>query len=403
MIPFREAYDIVMNSVKELGIEQVDISAALNRVLGQDVKSDLDMPPFDKSAMDGYACREEDLASELKVIETIPAGYIPQEKVRKGECSKIMTGAMMPQGADCVVIVEETEVTKAGDVRLTGSNEKNRDGNFKYFQKRKGNICYKAEDIKSDEIVLHRGEIIQPQHIAVLATVGCAKPYVSIKPKIGVIATGSELVEPYEKTDGAKIRNSNSYQLSAQIEKMGAIPQYYGIAEDTEDAIDCCVKQAIAENDVILVSGGVSMGDYDFVPEVMKKNGIKILFDRVAVQPGKPVTFGVSDTIICFGVPGNPVSTFVQFEILIKPALYKMMGYDFTPICFPLVLGRAIKRRKSEREALIPVMIKDGKVYQMEYHGSAHINAMCVAEYLVSIPIGVSEMREGSVVDVRQI
>ena len=403
MIRFNEAYNIVIGSVEKYGTEQVDISDSLNRVLADDVKSDLDMPPFDKSAMDGYACREEDLVYELEVIETIPAGCTPRKSIGKCECSKIMTGAMMPKGANCVVIVEETEVTGTSRVKVTGSREKSSDGNFSFFQKRKGNICYQGEDVKQGEIVLHKGEIIKPQHIAVLATVGCVKPCVSVEPKVGIIATGSELVEPHQKANGAMIRNSNSYQLSAQVKKMSAIPNYYGIAEDTEEAIDRCVKQAIVENDVILISGGVSMGDYDFVPEVMKKNGIEILFNRVAIQPGKPMTFGISDDIVCFGVPGNPVSTFVQFEILIKPFLYKMMGHDFNPKISPLILGETIKRSKSDRESLIPIEIRDNKVYQIAYHGSAHINAMSTTEYLVSIPIGTAEIKEGTVVNVRQI
>ena len=403
MIHFSEAYDIVMSFVRKTGEERVDISDSLNRILAQDVVSDLDMPPFDKSAMDGYACRAEDLEHELNIIEIIQAGYVPEKKIQKLECSKIMTGAVLPEGADCVIIVEETEETGTGKVRFTGNLERDDKGKFKYFQKRKGNICYRGEDILYGQTVLSKGEIIKPQHIAVLASVGCANPYVSVKPKIGVIATGSELVEPYEKAEGPKIRNSNSYQLSAQIERMGVDSKYYGIAEDTEEAIDACVKKAKAENDVILVSGGVSMGDYDFVPDILKKNGIKIMFDQVAIQPGKPTTFGVADDVICFGMPGNPVSTFVQFEILVKPFLYKMMGHDFVPNYFPLTLGKTIKRKRAGREALVPVYIRDGKVYQVDYHGSAHINAMCIAEYLVSLPIGAFEIERGTVVDVRQI
>ncbi len=402
MIHFKEAYDIVMSSVRKTGQEQVNISDALNRVLAQNVVSDLDMPPFDKSAMDGYACRAEDLEHELKNIEVIQAGYVPEKTVDKLECSKIMTGAMLPEGADCVIIVEETEETD-GKVKFTGSLEKDENGKFKYFQKRRGNICFKGEDIKCGEIVLDKGELIKPQHIAVLASVGCAEPKVAERPKVGIIATGSELVEPYEKADGPKIRNSNSYQLSAQIVKMGAIPKYYGIAEDTIEAIDSCVSKAIKENDVILISGGVSMGDYDFVPKILEKNGIRILFDQVAIQPGKPTTFGISDDIVCFGMPGNPVSTFVQFEILVKPFLYKMMGYNFKPNIFPLQLGKSIRRKRAAREALVPVVIKNGKVFKVDYHGSAHINAMCTAEYLISLPIGVTHVEEGALVDVRQI
>jgi len=403
MISFSKAFDIVMGTSRSTGFEHVDISNSLNRVLGQDVKSDLDMPPFDKSAMDGYACRAEDLALELDIIEIIQAGYVPQKEIGAYQCSKIMTGAMLPNGADCVIIVEETEENEQGKVRFTGALEKDSNGDFKYFQKRKGNVCYKGEDILCNDIVLSKGELIKPQHIAVMASVGCANPLVAIKPKVGVIATGSELVEPHEKAEGPKIRNSNSYQLSAQIEQMGATANYYGIAEDTVEAIDSCIKKAIAENDILLVSGGVSMGDYDLVPGVLKKNDINILFDQVAIQPGKPTTFGTADSIICFGMPGNPVSTFVQFEILVKPLLYRIMGYEYRPKCFSLELGSTIKRKRAAREALIPVYIKGNKVYQVNYNGSAHINAMCDAEYLVSMPVGITQITEGTVVDVRQI
>ena len=180
--------------------------------------------------------------------------------------------------------------------------------------------------MRCGEVVLSKGEIIKPQHIAVLASVGCSHPQVSIRPRVGVISTGSELVEPCEKVEGPKIRNSNSYQLFAQIQRMGAVPVYYGIAEDTVESTDLYIRKAMAENNVVLVSGGVSMGDYDFVPEVFKKNGIKILFDQVAIQPGKPITFGVGENVICFGMPGNPVSTFVQFEILVKTVFVQNDG-----------------------------------------------------------------------------
>jgi len=403
MISFEEAFKIVLNSVKITGHETVNLNNSLNRILAQDVVSDIDMPPFDKSAMDGYACKAENISNELTVIEIIPAGYVPKLHVGKNECSKIMTGAMIPEGTDCVIIIEETEETAHNKIKFTGNLEKDAKGNLKYFQRRRGNICYTAEDIKHNETVLNKGTIIKPQHIAVLATVGCANPLVGIRPKVGIIATGSELVEPNEKVDGPNIRNSNSYQLFAQAKKMGVEPTYYGIAEDTDEAIDSRVKKAIAENDVLLISGGVSMGDFDLVPGILKKNGIRLLFDKIAIQPGKPTTFGISDDIICFGMPGNPVSTFVQFEILTKPLLYKMMGHDFKPNIFSLPLGKTIKRKRAIRKSIIPIFIKDNKAYQVEYHGSAHINAICHAEYLISIPVGITQIEEGTMVDVRQI
>ena len=395
MITFKEAYNIVLEHARELSPENIDIKKSLGRILAEDITSDLDMPPFDKSAMDGYACKAEDINKELELIEIIPAGKIPEKSVKYGQCSKIMTGAVIPDGADTVIIVEESE-EQDGKVKFTP--EKN---SFKY--KCNSNICFKGEDIKKGNIVLNKGTMIKPEHIAVLATVGCANPLVYKMPKIGVIATGSELVEPYEKAEGPNIRNSNSYQLTAQIERVPAISKYYGIAIDTEEAIDSAISQAIAENDVVLVSGGVSMGDYDLVPGILKKNGIKLLFDSIAIKPGKPVNFGVSSKASCFGLPGNPVSTFVQFEILVKPFLFKMMGHDYRPTVLPMKVGKSIIRKRADRESLIPVVLKDGKIYPVEYHGSAHINAMCMTEYLLSIPKNIYEITEGTIVNVRQI
>ena len=246
MITFDDAFDIVMKHVRLLSTERVDILDSQNRVLAEDVTSDLDMPPFDKSAMDGYACKAEDAHKELEIIEIIPAGFVPQRKVESGQCSKIMTGAVMPEGADTVIIVEES-VEKDDRVKFEAQAD-----SFRY--KCKGNICYKGEDIKKGDIVLEKGTIIKPEHIAVLATVGCANPLVYRMPKIGIIATGTELVEPYEKADGPKIRNSNSYQLFAQIKRVPAIPKYYGIAVDTEEAIDEAISLALEENDIVLAS-----------------------------------------------------------------------------------------------------------------------------------------------------
>ena len=188
------------------------------------------------------------------------------------------------------------------------------------------------------------------------------------------------------------------------MQTAGAIPTYCGIARDTETAIDAALKKAIPDNDVILLSGGVSMGDYDFVPDVMKRNGINILFDSIAMKPGKPTTFGVSPEVYCFGLPGNPVSTFIQFEILIKPFLHKLMGHAFRPAYSVLPLGKAITRKRLDREAWIPVAIgEDGQVRACEYHGSAHINALSRADGFVVIPAGVETIAEGTLVRVRSL
>lgn len=397
MIPFSEAYKIVMSNVFRTSTEKVDLAESLWSILAEDVVSDIDMPPFNKSAMDGFACRSEDLEGELTVVETIQAGYTPKKKVGKGQCSKIMTGAMIPDGANCVIIVEETQLSDSKKVKFTG------DISSFFGENAKCNICFKAEDIKKGDLLLKKGVHIKPQHIAVLATAGYAKVLVAIQPNVGIITTGSELVEPGKKLTSSKIRNSNGHQLIAQVLNAGAVPNYYGIVADDEQEITDVITQALQENDIVLISGGVSMGDFDFVPACLKKNGIKILFDKVAIQPGKPVNFGTGKNKACFGMPGNPVSTFIQFELMVKPFIHAMMGSDFKPEKFLLPLGTNISRHNDSRESIIPVTIKDGKIFPLEYHGSAHINAIASSNYVISIPLGVKEISEGKLIDVRLI
>jgi molybdopterin molybdotransferase len=387
MISYEKAFEIIMNSAFTLEKESVKLSQCLNRVLAEDIKSDIDMPPFNKSAMDGYACRREDSRESLTVIETIQAGYRPQKTVKKYECSKIMTGAIVPEGADCVVKVEDTEITKENKIRITDNNIPD-------------NICYQGEDIKRGESVLSRGILIQPQHIAVLANAGISVVPVYRKPRISIITTGSELKEPGETLPEGCIRNSNSYQLIGQVQRMAIEPNYLGIADDTENSLNLLIQKALEGSDVVLISGGVSMGDYDLVPAVLTANHVNILFDRVAVQPGKPLTFGTRDKTTIFAFPGNPVSTFFLFEIMAKPFIYKLMGHDYNTRMFPLSAGVDFKRKKEDRKTFIPIIIENGKVFPIEFHGSAHINSLCFAEGIISFPSGVLEIKKGATVQV---
>lgn len=391
MIPFETAYKIVLDTVKELDYEKVDINNSLNRILAEDVVSDIEMPPFDKSAMDGYACRKEDIKNELEVIEIIQAGKAPEKTVSKNKCSKIMTGAMIPEGADCVVMVEYSQTIGDNKVRFSINTTDN-------------NISYKAEDIKKGDIVLKKGTKLKSKHIAVLASVGCVKPLVAKQPRIGIISTGSELVEPNLMPGLSQIRNSNAYQLIAQVIKTGAVPNYIGIARDSEEVTYNIVKKALTDNDVIILTGGVSMGDYDFVPEILEKANIKLLFKTIAIKPGKPTIFGTYNNKRCFGLPGNPVSSFILFELLVKPLLYKMMGADYKPLNIRMPIGIDYKRKKTERESWIPVMINsEGFVIPIEYHGSAHINSLIHADGIISVPIGKANINKGEIVYVRQI
>ena len=393
MIKFEEAFDIVLNSAQfTFETEKIDFTESLGRILAEDVHSDINMPPFDKSAMDGFACRKEDIKNELETIEVLPAGKIPEKSVGGNQCTKIMTGAIIPEGADCVIMVEHTETTSENRIRFTAENTRT-------------NICYFAEDIKKGELVLKKGIEIKPQHIAVMASVGYVQPLVSKQAKVGIISTGDELVEPSEFPAKSQIRNSNGYQLIAQVKRAGAIANYIGVAEDSEKITFDTITNALKENDIVLLTGGVSMGDFDFVPEIMKQCGVDIKFRSMAVQPGKPTIFGTfNENKFIFGLPGNPVSSYTQFELLARPLILKLMGISEFPTKLRLPMGSEYKRRKSVRKSFIPINIsKEGKVYPVDYHGSAHIHSYVFADGVISIEIGKEILEIGEMVDVRQI
>ncbi len=391
MISFEKALKTILDSARYLGDEQVEFMNSLNRVLAEDVYSDVDMPPFDKAAMDGFACRKEDLSRDLEVIETVAAGQIPQKSVEQGQCVRIMTGAMIPEGADTVIMVEHTENTGEERVRFTGSGTSS-------------NIARRAEDVKEGDTMWKKGEPILASHIAVFAAVGYTRPLVARQPRVAVLSTGDELVEPFEKPGPGKIRNSNAWQLIAQIQNVNCKANYMGIVPDTEEETDLAISKALVENDVVLLTGGVSMGDFDFVPKVMKKNKVDIRFQKVAVKPGRPTVFGVTNTAYIFGLPGNPVSSFINFEVFVKPLLYKLMGHDFQPVELSMPLAADYRRKKADRLEWVPVDITPaGEVLPVRYHGSAHIHAVCLSKALMKVPVDTFTFDKGEKVHVRPL
>ncbi len=391
MISFDEALEIALGAAHRLETETVALAQARGRILAQDLLADMPMPPYDKAMVDGYACRRADLDGPLRIVETVAAGYAPTRAVGPGECAKIMTGAMIPEGVDCVFMVEHSESDGEETVRFT--SEKTND-----------NITKIAKDIAEGDLLLSPGHRIHASDIGVLAAMGCAQPLVYKQARVAVIATGDELVEPELQPLPTQIRSSNGVQLCAQVEAMGCPATYIGIAKDTEESLEACLESAADAHDVVLFSGGVSMGEFDLVPRVLEKNGIKIQYDRVAIQPGKPTTFAHSDDLFCFGLPGNPVSTFVIFELLVKPFLFAMMGHDYRPPRVRMRLASTMTRKSGARKAWVPVVTTDdGRIQRVDYHGSAHINALCHAEGLVAFPEGTTEMPEDQEVDVRLI
>jgi molybdopterin molybdotransferase len=219
---------------------------------------------------------------------------------------------------------------------------------------------------------------------------------------VGVIATGDELVPPSARPGPSQIRNSNGSQLTAQLAALGLKAHDYGIVEDEADRIDAVLKTALAENDVVITSAGVSVGDFDLVPAALRRNGVKLRFEKIAVKPGKPTVFGVREGGYCFGLPGNPVSTFVVFELLAKPFLYRLMGHDYRPAYVQMRLDEAMTRRDGDRQSWIPVRItSEETVRPVEYHGSPHLSALCTADGLVALEIGTANLGRGMPVLVR--
>jgi molybdopterin molybdotransferase len=391
MLEYKTALELIISAAEELSSEKVEFQQSLHRVLAADVFYDTDMPPFDKSAMDGFACRKSDLQNELEITETIFAGKSPEKTISKNRCSKIMTGAVVPEGADFVFTKENAEMMDGNRVKCLNPSAGN-------------HICFKGEDVKRGDKVLGKSTRILSRHLPLLAGAGVCQPEVFLLPGVTVFATGTELVEPHIKPGSFQIRNSNSAQLMAQLAEMNISAHYGGIISDDEETLTEKISEAFNLNQVVILTGGVSVGDFDLVPDVLKKLGFNILVESTAIKPGKPMVFARKGNSYCFGLSGNPVSSFIQFELYVKPFLYALMGHTFQPAIFKLPLGEEISRVKSDRIHFIPATVSSGmEVFTLEFHGSAHIHALAKATHLLEIPIDVELIKKGTLVNVRPL
>jgi len=311
-----EAQHLILHSVIALGVETVQLDQSVGRVLAQEIHANRDLPPYDVSAMDGFALRSADLAGVpvvLEIIEDIKAGDLPRKILQTGQCARIMTGAPVPVGADAVIRVEETQEAGATAVRI---NKAVKPGN---------DIRLRGENMKDGDVVLTAGTEITPGVIGVLATVKAARFSVFRRPRVAILSTGNELEGMDEAVDLNKIPNANSYALMAQVQALGIEPVLLGIARDDPAELEQYLKRGL-EYDVLLVSGGTSVGVHDYVRPTIEKLGVEMKFWHLAIRPGHPLAFGTTHKTAVFGLPGNPVSSMVCFEQFVIPALRQMMG-----------------------------------------------------------------------------
>ncbi|MCH8842675.1 MAG: molybdopterin molybdotransferase MoeA [SAR324 cluster bacterium] len=320
MRPFQEALEIVLGQVRPLQkVESVPLTAAYGRVLAMDIAAREDIPVADNSAMDGYAVRTADLPDEascrerpLRVVEVLAADHLASSALKSGEAMKIMTGAPIPPGADAVVMVEHTRLE--GERVWIGKPP--REGNH---------IRVAGGDMRKGEIALVKGTRLTPATVGMMAALGYADVPVLRAPQVGILATGDEIVEPTAPLTPGRVRNSNSYSLAGLVSQAGAVPHLMGIAPDSEESLKTSLQAGLAEHDVLITSGGVSMGDFDYVKRLVDEVGLKVHFRTINMKPGKPVVFGTRGEKLFFGLPGNPVSSMVVFLQLVRPALMKAM------------------------------------------------------------------------------
>ena len=321
MIPVCEARDIILDAVPLLGSQRMHALSALGRVLAEDVVARHNVPPHNNSAMDGYAVRAEDVRAaapdhpvELSVIEDLPAGYVSQRAVQPGQAVRIMTGAPVPDGADSIVRVEDTQAQAENTVQIFAAVPPQYD------------MRLAGEDIQCGQTVLRRGTVLRAAEVGLLASIGRSSVNVYQRAQVAILSTGDELADPDDPLLPGKIYNSNSYSLAALVLETGAIPIQLGIARDTREELEAAFAAGVRA-DAIISSGGVSVGDYDLVKEILNRQGSQMQFWKVCMKPGKPQAFGTIQGTPAFGLPGNPVSSMVSYEIFVRPALLKMMGH----------------------------------------------------------------------------
>jgi molybdopterin molybdotransferase len=397
-ISVAEAEEAIAGEVAPLPMEECVVEEALGRVLAEDITATDQIPPFDNSAMDGFAVRSCDVTHSgtvLKVIEDIPAGSWPAQSVHMGECARIMTGAPVPPGTDAVVPVEDTETAGKDEVLILSVPQTGQ------------HVRYKGEHIQPGRRILRRGDPVTPSAIGMLATLGVTSVRIFGAPTVAVIATGDELVEPSEEMYLGSIRNSNGPALSAQAAALGCNVLQPRVARDDLDDTRARLQEVLSA-DVIVLSGGVSVGEYDHVKEAMSSIGIELLFWKVRQKPGKPLVFGLAGKSLVFGLPGNPVSSAVCFERYVRPAIRGLMGYHaIQRERVPAILVEPVKKRSGLYYFARGKMSydKEGRViaWPTGPQGSNLYASVVLAECLIHLPEHLENPGKGTRVEIETV
>ncbi len=399
LLTVEEAQEIVLDSVSVLGIERVSLSDSQGRVLAEDVAPKFDVPPHDNSSVDGYAVRAADTDGasadsprRLGVLEEIPAGAVPSAVVGSGKTSRIMTGAILPKGADAVVMVENTR-QREETVEVFKAVEAGQ------------NVRYRGEDVRKGNRVLFGGTVIGPGEIGLLAAFQRSRVSVRRRPVAAILSTGDEVVEIDEKLVPGKIVNSNSYSLSALVRECNGVPVNLGIARDSEADIAAAIRSALSA-DLVLSTGGVSVGDYDYVKKVLQDLGADMRFWRVKMKPGKPLAYGLLQGKPFFGLPGNPVSCMVSFLLFARPAMRKMMDYgpyDWQLPSVPAILENDLAAGGDRRHYLRARITRAGGRFHattVAGQGSGMLSSMTGTNGLVMVETGITSVSCGTEVSV---
>ncbi|HXK58824.1 MAG TPA: molybdopterin molybdotransferase MoeA [Acidobacteriota bacterium] len=376
---------------RRLRRERVRLDEARGRFLDADVASLLDLPPFGRSAVDGYALLEGDYdRGRYRILETVAAGHPGRAKLEPGTTVKVMTGAPVPAGTGKVVMLEDAA---------------EHDGFVQIHKVPKGlNFSRRAEDVRAGQVVLTKGQRLGPLEIANLVACGITEVDVVVPPSLYLISTGDEIVDSPKELQLGKIMNSNGPLLARLAEEHQLPVLGCASVRDDEAALELELAGAIEKADIVVVSGGVSVGDYDFVPRILERLGMTVHFNRLAFKPGKPTTFATGPNAVLFGLPGNPVAVYVMFHLMVLRGVARLSGAPIAPLRFMVPLASDFRRRATARMEYVPARISaEGRLERIEYHGSAHLIALMQADGFFEVPVGVDHIPAGEPVPFRLI